>query len=57
MGQTTLVIATLCYLVTAYDLAFKQANPVMGGTFLFYAAANCCLLLAAYHPAVLSQIK
>lgn len=45
--MTALCIATLCYVVTAIDLARRKDWP-MCLTFAAYATANVGLIVAAY---------
>lgn len=56
MGLTTLCIATACYVVTAYDLV-RQKNWPLALTFAAYALANVGLIVAAYRPSLLSQLR
>lgn len=43
-----MTIATLCYVLTALDLAFVQRDYAMALTFAAYAVANLGLMAAAY---------
>lgn len=52
MGLVPMVIATLCYVWTAFDLAVVQKNWPMALTFACYAAANCGLIYVAYKPQI-----
>lgn len=56
MGLVTLWLATACYVVTAFDLV-RQRNWALALTFAAYALANVGLILAAYRPSLLSQLR
>jgi hypothetical protein len=43
-----MTVATLCYVLTALDLAFVQRDYSMALTFFAYAVANLGLMAAAY---------
>jgi len=47
MGLTALVIATLCYAVTAIDLAIK-GDALVALVFACYATANAALTRLSY---------
>ena len=56
MGLTALVIATLCYAVTAVDLGLK-GNALMALVFACYTTANAALMRMSYGKEIDAMIR
>jgi hypothetical protein len=49
MGMWALILATILYGVTAFDLAVFRKNYPMSIVFVSYAIANLCYVYMAYY--------